>query len=217
MMRVLALLVAVAGALQPSPPARFHLVEATIDDVRSALASKQITCRALVDQYIKRIEAYDKSGPSLNAVQTVNRRALQDAERLDAAFAASGPVGPLHCVPMLVKDQVETSDMSTTYGSAVFKDFVPQRDATIVTRLKKAGAVIVAKSTMGEFASGYVGSAFGVVRNAYDPARSASGSSGGTGSGIAASFATVGIGEDTGGSIRRRGRRPTHSGRSRVP
>jgi len=202
MMRVLALLVAVAGALQPSPPARFRLVEATIDDVRSALVSKQITCRALVDQCIKRIEAYDKSGPSLNAVQTVNRRALQDAERLDAAFAASGPVGPLHCVPMLVKDQVETSDMPTTYGSAVFKDFVPQRDATIVTRLKKAGAVIVAKSTMGEFASGYVGSAFGVVRNAYDPARSASGSSGGTGSGIAASFATVGIGEDTGGSIR---------------
>jgi len=103
---------------------------------------------------------------------------------------------------MLIKDQVETSDMPTTYGSAVFKEFVPQRDATIVTRLKQAGAVIVAKSTMGEFASGYVGSAFGVVRNAYDPARSASGSSGGTGTGIAANFATVGIGEDTGGSIR---------------
>jgi amidase len=201
-MRILAVFLAVIGALQPSPPTRFQVLEATIDDVRAALASKQITCRALVDQYIKRIEAYDKSGPSLNAVQTINRRALQDAERLDAVSAASGPVGPLHCVPMLVKDQVETSDMPTTYGSAVFKDFIPQRDATIVTRLKKAGAVIVAKSTMGEFASGYVGSAFGVVRNAYDPGRSASGSSGGTGTGIAANFATVGIGEDTGGSIR---------------
>ena len=140
MMRILAVLLTVSAALQPSPPARFHLVEATIDDVRSALASKQITCRMLVDQYIKRIEAYDKAGPTLNTVQTLNRRALQDADRLDAAFAASGPVGPLHCVPMLVKDQVETSDLPTTYGSAVFKEFVPQRDATVVTRLKKAGA-----------------------------------------------------------------------------
>ena len=183
-------------------PAEFHLVEATIDDVRAALASKRLTCRALVEQYIKRIDAYDKAGPGLNAVQTINRRALQEAERLDAALAASGPAGPLHCVPMLVKDQIETSDMPTTYGSAVFKDFVPQRDATIVTKLKKAGAVVVAKTTMGEYASGYIGSAFGIVRNAYDPARSASGSSGGTGSGVAANFATAGIGEDTGGSVR---------------
>jgi Asp-tRNA(Asn)/Glu-tRNA(Gln) amidotransferase A subunit family amidase len=204
MRRVVAALLVIGVAVQPtrSQPAPFRIVEATIDDVRAALASKQITCRALVEQYIKRIEAYDKSGPALNAVQTINRRAPQDAERLDAAYAASGPVGPLHCIPMLVKDQVETSDMQTTYGSAVFKDFVPQRDATIVTRLKKAGAVIIAKTTMGEFASGYIGSAFGVVRNAYDPTRSASGSSGGTGSGIAANFATVGIGEDTGGSVR---------------
>jgi amidase len=202
-MRMLAaVLLALSGVLQAPPPPRFHLVEATIDDVRAALVSKQITCRGLVEQYIKRIETYDKSGPSLNAVQTINRRALQDAERLDAVFAASGPVGPLHCVPMLVKDQVETSDMPTTYGSAVFKDFIPQRDATIVTKLKKAGAVVVAKTTMGEYASGYLGSAFGVVRNAYDPTRSASGSSGGTGAGIAANFGTVGIGEDTGGSIR---------------
>ena len=204
MRMLVALLLVLGAAIQPSPspPAPFHLVEATIDEVRAALASKQMTCRALVEQYIQRIEAFDKSGPALNAVQTINRRALQDAERLDAAFAASGPVGPLHCTPMLVKDQVETSDMPTTYGSAVFKDFIPQRDATIVTRLKKAGAVIVAKSTMGEYASGYLGSAFGIVRNAYDPTRSASGSSGGTGSGIAANFATVGIGEDTGGSVR---------------
>jgi amidase len=201
---LVAVVLALSTTLQTSSPqpAPFHLVEATIDDVRTALASKQVTCRALVEQYIRRIEAYDKSGPALNAVQTINDRALQDAERLDAAFATSGPVGPLHCIPMLVKDQVETSDMPTTYGSVVFKDFIPQRDATIVTRLKKAGAVIVAKTTMGEFASGYLGSAFGVVRNAYDPTRIASGSSGGTGSGIAANFATVGIGEDTGGSVR---------------
>lgn len=184
------------------PPAPFNVVEASIDDVRLALASKQVTCRALVEQYLRRIEAYDKSGPALNAVQTINRRALEEADRLDSLLATSGPSGPLHCVPMLVKDQIETRDMPTTYGSVLFKDFIPARDATIVSRLKMAGAVILAKSTMGEFASGYLGSAFGVVHNAYDPARIASGSSGGTGSGIAASFATAGIGEDTGGSVR---------------
>jgi amidase len=191
----------IAAVVQP-PPRTFRIVEATIDDVRAALASKQITCRWLVEQYIKRIETYDKSGPALNSVQTINRHAVDDADRLDAVFARSGPVGPLHCVPILMKDQVETSDMPTTYGSAVFKDFVPQRDATIVTKLKKAGAIIIAKTTMGEFASGFLGSAFGAVRNAYDPTRSASGSSGGTGAGVAANFATAGIGEDTGGSVR---------------
>ena len=195
----LTVLMVIGGTMQPSKSQPFQLMDATIDDVKAALSSRQITCRALVEHYIARIDAYDKRGPALNAVQTINRRAVEDAARLDAA---AGPVGPLHCIPILLKDQVETSDMPTTYGSAVFKDFMPQRDATIVTKLKAAGAVIVAKTTMGEYAQGYLGSAFGVVRNAYDPTRSASGSSGGTGSGVAANFATVGIGEDTGGSIR---------------
>ncbi len=203
----LLLVVCVTGvaAQPPAPsarPAAFHLMEATIDEVRGALQSGHTTCRGLVELYLKRIETYDKAGPALNAVQTINPRARQEADRLDAAFKSSGPVGPLHCIPVLVKDQVDTSDMPTTYGSAVFKDFVPQRDATIVTRLRKAGAVIVGKASMGEYASGYFGSASGPIRNAYDPSRNASGSSGGTGSGIAANFATVGIGEDTGGSIR---------------
>ena len=100
---------------------------------------RRTTCRELVDLYLKRIAAYNKSGPGLNAVQTVNSRALQEAERLDAAFRATGPVGSMHCIPVLVKDQLETSDMPTTYGSAVFKDFVPQRDATVVTRLEEGG------------------------------------------------------------------------------
>jgi Asp-tRNA(Asn)/Glu-tRNA(Gln) amidotransferase A subunit family amidase len=201
-MRVLlATLVVLLNAIQPAS-VPFQIVEASIDDVQAALHARRLTCRELVTRYIRRIDAYDKHGPSLNTVQAVNPEALAEAARLDAAFAASGPIGPLHCVPVLVKDQVETSDMPTTYGSVVFKDFVPTRDATVVTRLKKAGAVIIAKTTMGEFASGYLGSAFGVVRNVYDPTRMPSGSSGGTGSGIAANFGTVGIGEDTGGSIR---------------
>lgn len=199
MRQLLAILMVVGGTIGSAHSQPFQLMDATIDDVKAALAAKRITCRALVEQYIGRIEAYDKRGPALNAVQTINRRAVEEAARLDAA---PGPVGPLHCVPILMKDQVETSDMPTTYGSAVFKDFVPLRDATIVAKLKKAGAVIVAKTTMGEYAQGYLGSAFGAVRNAYDPTRSASGSSGGTGAGIAANYATVGIGEDTGGSIR---------------
>lgn len=182
-------------------PPPFHLLEATIDDVHAALRSGGTTCRDLVQLYIKRISAYDKSGPSLNAVQVVNPRALQEADRLDAAFKASGPVGKLHCIPVLVKDQLETADMATTYGSAAFKDFQPLRDATVVTKLRNAGAVIIGKATMGEFASSYV-SASGPIRNAYDPRRHASGSSGGTGSGVTANFATIGIGEDTGGSVR---------------
>ena len=180
----------------------FQLVEATIDGVHAALTSGQISCQDIVQRYQDRIDAYDQTGPALNAVQTVNPGALREAARLDAALAASGLVGPLHCIPVLLKDQVETRDMPTTYGSALFRDFVPRRDATIVTRMKDAGAIILAKTNMGEFASRYVGSAFGIIRNAYDPSRNPSGSSGGTGAGVAANFGMVGIGEDTGGSIR---------------
>lgn len=183
-------------------PSAFHLLEATIADVRAAIASEQTTCRGLVDLYVKRMKAYDNSGPALNAVQTINPSALAEADRLDAAFRTAGPVGPLHCIPVLLKDEVETADMPTTFGSVLFKDFVTHRDATIVKKLKQAGAIIIAKTNMGEFAANFAGSAFGVIRNPYDPRRHASGSSGGTGAGIAANYATVGIGEDTGGSIR---------------
>jgi molybdenum ABC transporter molybdate-binding protein len=190
------------GVAAATKPAVFHLLEATIDDIQAAFRGGRTTCRELVGFYLQRIAAYDHSGPMLNAVQSINARALEEADRLDATFKASGPAGTLHCVPVLVKDQLETSDMPTTYGSAVFKDFVPLRDATVIARLRKAGAVIIAKATMGEFASGIAGSLSGPIRNAYDPRRHASGSSGGTGSGIAANFAAAGIGEDTGGSIR---------------
>ena len=183
-------------------PTAFHLLDATIDDVHAALRSGRTTCRELVELYLQRVAVYNRQGTALNAVQTTNPRALQEADRLDAAFKASGLVGALHCIPVLVKDQLETTDMPTTYGSAVFKDFVPQRDATVVTKLRRAGAVIIGKATMGEFASGIVGSVSGPIRNAYDPRRHASGSSGGTASGVAANFATIGIGEDTGGSVR---------------
>ena len=180
----------------------FDVMEATIATVHAGFASGRLTCRALVQSYLDRIAAFDKQGPALNSIQLVNPRALDQADSLDAVWKNPARRGPLHCVPVLLKDQVETSWMPTTYGSALFKDFVPTRDATIVKRLTGAGAIILAKTTMGEFAARFVGSAFGIVRNAYDPSRNPSGSSGGSGSSVAANFGLVGIGEDTGGSIR---------------
>lgn len=180
----------------------FRLLEATVDAVREEMDSGDLTCRQLVEMYLARIEAYDRQGPSLTAIQTVNPDAFAEADRLDAQLRTSGPIGPLHGIPVLVKDQVETSNMLTTYGSVLFRDFIPARDATVVTKLKAAGALILAKTTMGEFAAGYAGTNFGVCRNAYDPTRDASGSSSGSGAGTAANFAMLAVGEDTLGSIR---------------
>ncbi len=181
---------------------QFDVLETTIASVHAAMENKRVSCRQLVQAYLDRIVEYDKAGPALNAIQYVNPRALQEADSLDAVWGSKAVRGPLHCVPVLLKDQVETKDMPTSYGSAIFEDFVPQRDATIVRRLEGAGAIIIAKTTMGEFASRYVGSGPGIIRNAYDPRRNPSGSSGGSASAVAANFGLVGIGEDTSGSIR---------------
>jgi len=178
---------------QPAQAAApFHLIEATIDGIHAELRSGRLSCVQLVQAYLNRIDAYDQKGPALNAIQNINPGALKIAAELDARFKASGELsGPLHCIPVLVKDEVNTNFMPTTYGSAVFKTFVPQKNATIVNRLQAAGAIILAKTNMGEFAQGYSGSAFGDCHNAYDPRRSPSGSSCGTGVGVAANFATV--------------------------
>ena len=195
-------LLALVASAPVAAAQQFDVMEATIAGTQAALKSGKTTCRAVVQAYLDRIAAYDKAGPSLNAIQNVNARALVEADSLDAAQRAKVPRGKLHCVPILLKDQIETKDMPTTYGSALFKDFVPLRDATVVQKLEAAGAIIIAKTTMGEFASRYVGSGAGIIRNAYDPNRNPSGSSGGSGAGVAANFGLVGVGEDTGGSIR---------------
>jgi amidase len=182
---------------------QFDPLEASIASVHRAFDARRLTCRSLVQSYLDRIAAYDKQGPTLNAVQVVHPRALAIADSLDAVQRdAPRTRGSLHCVPVLLKDQIETRAMPTSYGSALFTQFMSTRDATAVQRLERAGAIILAKTTMGEFAARYVSSASGVIRNAYDPTRNPSGSSGGTGAGIAANFGLVGIGEDTGGSIR---------------
>jgi amidase len=180
----------------------FHLQDATVDGIHAAMRAGQLTCRQLVQHYLNRIEAYDRDGPALHAIQTVNPAALRDAERLDAQFQAAGLAGPLHCIPVLVKDQVQTRDMPTSYGSALFREFVPAQNATVVEKLQAAGAILLAKTTLGELAAGYAGTAFGVCQSPYYPAGNPAGSSCGSAIGVAANFGTVGIGEDTLGSIR---------------
>lgn len=182
----------------------FELIETTIDKIHAAYLSGETTCRALVQAYLDRIEAYDKRGPAINAIITINPDALKDAERLDDAFKASGMVGPLHGIPIIVKDQVDVKGMPTTLGSVLFKDYYPDRDAFVIAKLKKAGAVILAKATLGELGGGDThGSLFGSTKNPYDLERTAGGSSGGSGAAVSANFCTVAVGQEGFASIRR--------------
>lgn len=201
---LLAASVALLATLHPRPASgqEFRILEASIDEIHQAFDIGDLSCVELVQGYLDRIERFDRQGPAIHAVQTVNPDALERARELDRLHAMSGPVGSLHCIPVLVKDQVEVAGMPTTYGSALFADFDSGRDATIVVRMREAGAVILGKATMGEFAQGYAGSAFGLCRNVYALDRNPSGSSCGSGIAAAANFSAVTIGEDTGGSIR---------------
>src|SRR5438309_5030234 len=182
----------------------FALLEATIEDIHSAYRSGRLTSHQLVQLYLNRIEAYDKKGPGLNAVITINPKALEEADRLDAAFKSSGFVGPLHGIPVILKDQMDAKGMPTTLGSILFKNYYPDRDAFVAEKLRKAGAIILAKGTLGELGGGDTfGSLFGFTRNPYALDRTAGGSSGGPGAGLAANFATVAVGEEGFASIRR--------------
>lgn len=185
-------------------PVVFDLTEKSIEDLQKALQDRQVTSRQLVELYLARIDAYDQQGPALNAIVTLNPGARDDAAKLDAERAASGARGPLHGIPVLVKDNYETLEMPTTAGSIALAGFHPERDATLVRRLRDAGAVILGKTTMHELAAGIttVGSSFGQTRNPYDLGRTPGGSSGGTGAAVAANFAAAGMGSDTCGSIR---------------
>src|SRR5215469_16466379 len=184
----------------------FEVVEVTIDKIHMALRSGRLTTRQLVQGYLDRINAYDKQGPNINSIITINPNALAEADRLDAVFRASGLVGPLHGIPILVKDEIDTAGMPTTLGTVVFKDYRPPHDAFVIDKLRKAGAIILGKTTLSEFAAGDTyGSLFGVTRNPYDLDRTVGGSSGGSGASTAANFSTVAVGEETGASLRRPG------------
>lgn len=189
------------GRSQTKP---FHLEEATIQDVQDAYKSGRLTAHQLVQLYLNRIEAFDKKGPSLNAIITINSQALQEADRLDAAFKASGITGPLHGIPIVLKDQMDAKGMPTTLGSILFKSYYPDRDSFVAENLRKAGAIILAKTTLGELGGGDTyGSLFGSTRNPYALDRTVGGSSGGSGAALSANFATVAVGEEGFASIRR--------------
>lgn len=182
----------------------FNVLETTIDDIHAGYKSGQLTCRQVVQMYLDRIEAFDKKGPNINAVITINSDALKEADRLDAAYKTAGPVGPLHGIPVIVKDQADVKGMPTTLGSVLFKDYYPDRDSFVAEKMRKAGAVIMGKATLGELGGGDTyGSLFGSTRNPYDTERTVGGSSGGSAASVSANFATVGVGQEGLASIRR--------------
>ena len=181
-----------------------EVAEASIADLQKALTEGRATSRELVQAYLNRIAAFDQQGPRLNAIITLNPNALAEADALDRERKARGPRGALHGIPIIVKDNYSTRDMPTTAGTLALAGFTPNADAFQVKKLREAGAILIAKSNLHELASGIttVGSAFGQSRNPYDPTRHPGGSSGGTGTAVAASLAAAGMGSDTCGSIR---------------
>jgi Asp-tRNA(Asn)/Glu-tRNA(Gln) amidotransferase A subunit family amidase len=186
--------------------ADFDPYETSIAEVHEAMAAGDVTARQLVEYYLARIDAYDKQGPAINSIITINPNALQRADELDRAYRRDGLTGPLHGIPVIVKDNYDTADMPTSAGSLALKESLPPDDAFQVKRIREAGAIIIAKSNLFEFAfSPYetVSSALpGHTRNPYALNRVPAGSSGGTGASIAANLAVVGLGTDTGNSIR---------------
>lgn len=182
----------------------FSVIETTIEDIHKAYRSGDLTCRELVEIYLERIEKFDKS-TRLNAIVVVNQDALKTADELDKEFQKTGKLRPLHGIPIIVKDNYETYDMQTTGGSMALLGFIPPDDAFQVQKLRAAGAIMLAKSNMGEWAfSPYhtLSSTAGVTANPYDLNRVPAGSSGGTAAAVAANFGAVGLGTDTGNSIR---------------
>jgi len=193
-------------AQAPSGAAPFRVDETTIADIHTAMRAGTLTCRALVADYLRRIDAYDKNGPAINAIVAINPNALRVADSLDTRFRREGLTGPLHCIPVIVKDNFETVDLPTTAGSLSLQGFVSDKDAFQVRRLREAGAIVLAKSNMAEFAfSPYetVNSILpGYTKNPYALDRVTAGSSGGTAASVAANLGEVGLGTDTGNSIR---------------
>ncbi len=202
--------------------ATLNITSASISDVQAAYATGKLTSQKLTAAYIARINAYNAKGPAINAVIMMNPKAMAEAKAMDAERKAGHVRGPLHGIPIVLKDNYNTADMQTTAGSQLLKGSIPPTDAFVVQKLREAGAVIVAKVNLNEFAG-----SGGMVNNAKDPEvvkkgrapagfssmglqthnphaldRVPSSSSGGTGASIAAAFAQFGTGTDTGGSIR---------------
>jgi Asp-tRNA(Asn)/Glu-tRNA(Gln) amidotransferase A subunit family amidase len=194
-----------ALALQPQPDP-FRIEETTIARIHAAMRAGQLGCRELVQQYLRRIEAYDKNGPELNSIVVLNPDALKEADEMDRQFKSGRLTGPLHCIPTVVKDNFETRGLQSAAGSLALSGFVSEKDAFQVRKIREAGALVLAKSNMAEWAfTPYetVSSILpGYTRNPYALNRVTAGSSGGTAAAVAANLAAIGLGSDTGNSIR---------------
>lgn len=196
------LLAGTVGAAQNKEP--FDVTETTISQTQAAIFSGKVTCRQLVEAYLARIRAYDQSS-GLNSIVIINPDALADADRLDREFRRTRKLRLLQGIAVIVKDNYDTAGLQTTGGSLAMKSFAPSQDAHIVKKIREAGAIVLAKSNMAEWAfSPYVtvSSIGGITRNPYDLDRVPAGSSGGTAAAVAASLGEVGLGTDTGNSIR---------------
>jgi amidase len=201
------LLVAVTSAAPSAARAQAQktipLDAATVADLNVAFDKGWLTSEQLVQMYLARIRAYDRQGPSLRALILVNPKAVDIARQLDAERKTKGRRSPLHGIPIILKDNIDTADMPTTAGSVMLEGSVPRDDAFLVKRLREAGVVIIGKANLSEFASGFARSSLGgQMKNPHDLLRTPSGSSGGSGISVAAAFATIALGTDTGGSIR---------------
>lgn len=186
--------------------AEFELASATTEDLQKAMEQGALTSEKLVELSLARVKAYDDAGPGLNALIYINPKAIAEAKALDAERKSTGARGPLHGIPVILKDNHDTSDMPTTGGSVFLEGSVPPDDAFIVKKLREAGAIILAKANLSEFASSAKTNGFsslgGQTLNPHDLQRGPSGSSGGSGSAVAAWYAPIALGTDTGGSIR---------------
>ncbi|MCW2881552.1 MAG: amidase [Sphaerisporangium sp.] len=180
----------------------FKLEEATIADIRAAFDAGTLTCVNLTKLYLARIAAYEDAGIRLNSITTVNPHVLGDAEKLDRERQRRGALSPLHCIPVLLKDNVDTSDMPTSNGSVILKNSIPPDDAFIASSLRRKGALILGKASMGEFAGGSYNTIDGQVVNPYNLKRNTGGSSAGPGAAVAANLAVLAIGTDTSTSVR---------------
>jgi amidase len=190
--------------IQPTAQQSFHVEETTIADTHAALRAHKTTCVQIAQTYLARLQHYDQS-TRLNTVVSYNPTVLADAARLDREFAQTHTLKPLQCIAFVVKDNYDTANLQTTGGSLAMKGVIPLTDAFMVARIRAAGALILFKSNMAEWAFSPVvteSSIAGITRNPYDLTRVPAGSSGGTAASVAANLAEVGLGTDTGDSIR---------------
>ena len=206
MFRVFTMAVVLVASASANAQILYRVAELSIGDIHAGLEAGRFTCRELVQRYRDRIEAYDQKGPALNAIVLVNLRALERADALDREFSREGITRRLQCVPMIVKDNYDTVGLPATAGSLSLAGSMPPDDAFQVRRLKEEGAIVLAKSNMAEFAFSPYETLSSILpghtRNPYDTNRVPAGSSGGTAAAVAANFGTVGLGTDTGNSIR---------------